>query len=148
MHRAYRHWLTPCVLLVAMALTMASAAGLVWLSDRYDSLALRLQPIGSDRVLIPRSQSVVLFAGGVALVGGLLLMVAVRPVRAHLLVRNAAMQTAMASIGPLALLRDAIGPRLLIVAVLAVSAFLPAVGLCGVAWLRLPRYRSIPRRQP
>jgi hypothetical protein len=140
MPRAYRSWMTPCVLLAAVLAAMAAAAVVGWTTD------VRLQPIGTDRALELGTATLVLAAGTVTAAGGILQLLAIRPVRAHLLVRSAGLQTALAGLGPAVLLQSALRTRALLVVLLAAAAFLPALGLSGVARRRLVRYRPIPRR--
>jgi hypothetical protein len=144
--RAYRCWLTPLALSAAVLTAMAVAGLVTLVGDRCGACSLELQPVGSDRTLVPAWPAVVVTVGVVAAVGGMLLLMSVRPVRPRILVRSAALQTSFAAVGPLLLLRSQFPARLLLVLLLAAASFLPALGLSGVAYLRLPRYRPIPRR--
>jgi len=144
--RPYRSWWTPVALIGAVTVATLVAGAVTALSSRCSACRLELRPLGSDRIFVPPAPAVVLTAAAVAAVGGLLLLVAVRPVRPRFLLRSAALQTALAAVGPLLLLQSPVVARGLLVALLAVAGFLPALGLSGVAYLRAPRYRPIPRR--
>lgn len=146
MPRAYRHWSTPLALVGAAGASMLVALAVSALATRCDACALQLHPVGSDRILVPRTPAVVATAGLIAMIGGILMAVAVRPVRTRLLFRSAALQTALAAVGPLALLHNQLVARMLLVLLLATASFVPALTLSGVAYLRHPRYRPIPRR--
>lgn len=145
MPRAYRCWLTPFALAVALLLAAGSAALAGALSERCASCGLRLMPVGSDRSLEVGTAALVAAVVGITLVGGLLQLLAIRPVRPAFLVRSAALQTALAAVGPAILLQGALAGRLLLVGLLAMTSFLPAFGLSVVALLRVPRYRPIRR---
>lgn len=146
MPRAYRCWLTPLALSLAVALAALTAAVAGLLANRCATCDLRLTPTGTDRTLVVSTVALVLGAVVITAVGGALQLLAVRPARPAFLVRSAALQTALAALGPVVLLEGGLSTRLLLIGLLAMTAFLPAMGLSGVALLRLPRYRRIRRR--
>lgn len=142
MPRAYRCWLTPLALGLAVLLAAGVALAVGLLSSRCVGCELHLRPVASDRAFEVRPGVLVAATVLVTGTGGLLQLLAVRPPRPRFLVRSAALQTAVAAVGPAVLLTGGAATRVL----LAVTAFLPALGLSGVALLRLPRYRPIKRR--
>lgn len=146
MPRAYRCWLTPAALVLAVVFAAATAAIVGLLANRCATCGLRLTPVGTDRSLEVEPLALVLAVVGITMIGGVLQLLAVRPARPMFLVRSAALQTALAAVGPAVLLQGGIATRLLLVGLLAMASFLPAFGLSGVALLRLPRYRPIRRR--
>ncbi len=147
MPRAYRNWMTPLALLSAVVVSAATSLGIGLAASRScGACRLRLNPVGSDRVLQVGTAALVASVALVTVVGGLLQLVAVRPADPRLLVRSAALQTGVAATGPALLLDSAVLARLLLIALLAEAAFLPAVGLSGVTLLRGARFRPIQRR--
>lgn len=146
MPRAYRCWLTPLALGLAVLLAAGVALAVGLLSSRCVGCELHLRPVASDRAFEVRPGVLVAATVLVTGTGGLLQLLAVRPPRPRFLVRSAALQTAVAAVGPAVLLTGGAATRVLLVGLLAVTAFLPALGLSGVALLCLPRYRPIKRR--
>lgn len=147
MPRAYRCWLTPVALGLAVVLAATAALTVGLLSTRCAGCGLHLRPVASDRALQVHPGALVAAVALITVVGGVLQLLAVRPARPRFLVRSAALQTAVAAVGPAVLLGGGAATRLVLIALLAMTAFLPALGLSGVALLRLPRYRPIQRRR-
>ncbi len=103
MPRAYRCWLTPLALSLAVALAALTAAVAGLLANRCATCDLRLTPTGTDRTLVVSTVALVLGAVVITAVGGALQLLAVRPARPAFLVRSAALQTALAALGPVVL---------------------------------------------
>lgn len=136
----------PFLLLGAISATLAAgliALGAERLFDQPLALQPALSPAHAYRLDAP---SVATMSGSIALVGGFLLYLCVRPAKPRFLWRSAAGQAATSSCGLLAVLAAPLTTELTLVAVAAATAFLPAAWLGRLARGTFAEYRKIPRR--